>query len=161
MLVHHLVIIVVTQVRFRSGPYPFTSESMAKIPETPERTSSMLPTEGKYELTEIRTWKYSAISARSTSSNVSEFLDAKVRERETNIEYDTTYRKLLRKACEDKEVSKKGFKRCKGEISEDEREHGEEYVALKRRRELIEDDWIVADDTVLVKKAYAKRCSTV
>jgi leucyl aminopeptidase len=128
---------------------------MFKCPEIPKRVSSLLSTQVKNQLSDIKKRKVSAMSTRSNSSTISEFLDAKVREFELDIEYTSHYRTVLRKAYEKKKISEKNWNRMRKTISKKEKKHKKEYVTLKRQRKLIEEDMEDANIHQTTQRAYA------
>lgn len=80
---------------------------MSRYSDIPERVFSLFVIQVKEKLTEIRKRKLSAISTKSTSSTVSEFLDAKIHEFELNQKYTQQSGKVLKKACDAKIFTEK------------------------------------------------------
>lgn len=113
---------------------------MSSYPEVSERVSSLLSTQVKTQLNDIKKRKASAMSTRSASSTVSEFLDAKLHEFVLDHEYINHYRKALKHAYEVKIISEKDWNRMRNEIKKNETKEKKEYVTLKRQRKLIEDN---------------------
>lgn len=129
---------------------------MFKYPDIPQRVSSLLPTEVKTELNNIKKRKVSAMSTRSNSSNISGYLGARLRERELDIEYTSHFRSALKKAYYVNTLSEKDWNRMRYEIKANELEGKKEYVTLKRQRKLIEDDMEENGIHKVIEEAYAK-----
>lgn len=122
-------------------------------PAIPERSSSLINANSQFDLKEIKTRKVSAMTTRSESSSVSEFLENKIHEVSLDIEYSTRFRKAL---TDDESEATKHERNI--ELKRAEHQHREatrELVTLKRQKKLIEDDIIEGQGHDLLEDAYA------
>lgn len=122
-------------------------------PAVPERSSSLINANSQFDPKEIKTRKVSAMTTRSESSSVSEFLENKIHEVSLDIEYSTRFRKAL---TDDESEATKHERNI--ELKRAEHQHREatrELVTLKRQKKLIEDDIIEGQGHDSLEAAYA------
>lgn len=124
--------------------------------DIPKHISTLLSAEAKGKMTDIRKRKLSVMSTRATSSNVSEFLDAKIHELELEFEYTEQYRNALMKAYETNTLSEKDWNRTRKEIRANVERDKKEYIALKPQRHLLEEDFDEDSAEENLEYAYAK-----
>lgn len=123
-------------------------------PAIPERSSSLINRNSQIDLTEIKARKVSAMTTRSVSSSVSEFLENKINEVFLDIEYSTRFRKALIDDIESGASQHERNSELK-RAEHEEREATRELVTLKRQRKLIEDDVAEAQGHDSLETAYA------
>ena len=124
--------------------------------ESPTRTkySSILSTESRQHLSELKVRKSSAASTVSASSDVSDFLDYKIKDAALDIDYTEKYKQGVVEACYNKKITKDELSAALKEIKKDGEKKKKEYVAIKRQRKLIQDD-MEESRTKDLEKAYA------
>lgn len=121
-------------------------------PAIPERSSSLINANSQFGLKEIKTRKVSAMTTRSESSSISEFLENKIHEVSLDIEYSTRFRKAL---TDDESEATKHERNI--ELKRAEHQHREatrELVTLKRQKKLIENDIIEGQGHDSLEAAY-------
>ena len=124
-----------------------------KQPAIPERSSSLINANSQFDLKQIKTRQVSALTTRSESSSVSEFLENKIHEVSLDIEYSTRFRKALRD--DESEATKHERKIELKRAEREEREATRELVTLKRQKKLIEDDMAEGQGHDSLEAAYA------
>lgn len=128
---------------------------MSQYPKIPERVSSLFPSHVKNTLHDIKKRKVSAMSARSNSSTISEFIEQKIHEHKLNIDYTEQCRQGLRKAFEEKNLSLSEWKQLREGLQDQDKDDKSQYVTLKRQRLMIEDDIQDSSHNKSLEGAYA------
>lgn len=116
--------------------------------------ASLLSSESQEKLAEVKSRKISAASIISTSSDVSEFLDFKIKDAKLDMDYTERYKRGLVEAYERDTIEEEDLTEALHDIKQDDMKIRREYVALKRQRKLIQGD-IKEGDQSNLEKAYA------
>lgn len=116
--------------------------------------ASLLSPEMRNTLAEVKARKTRAASFLSASSDVSEFLEYKIKEVELDIDYTEMCKKGLEEASKRETIEEGDLSEALQTINHDRLEKKREYVALKRQKRLIQDD-IEEGGQSNLEKAYA------
>jgi hypothetical protein len=111
-----------------------------KRPFIPERYSSLMPAARQEKLQDVKQRSSSLASQISLNSTASEFLEAKIRGVETEIEYITNYRTGLHEAFEAQNMGKAAFQEAMREVETGARPIEREAVLLKRQKKSLAED---------------------
>lgn len=96
------------------------------------------------------------MSTRSTSLNISDFLNQKVQEVELNSEYTTRYRAVFREAYKENRLAKDDWNKLREKLKMENQSSKSEFVTSKRQRKMIENDMAEANIHKTVENAYTK-----
>lgn len=129
---------------------------MSTYPEISEHVFSLLSVQTQDQLNDIKIRKVSAISARSASSTVSDFIDRKLHEFELDIDYTTQYRRGLKSAYDAETLPQKDWDRMREEINVQESANKKEYLTIRRQRKILEDDMTELGFQETLESAYTK-----
>ena len=120
---------------------------------THHKYASLLSPEMRNTLAEIKARKTSAALFLSASSDVSEFLEYKIKDLELDIDYTEMCKKGLEEASKRETIEEDHLSEALQIIKHDRLEKKRGYVALKRQKRLIQDD--IEGGQSNLEKAYA------
>ena len=115
----------------------------------PKRTSSLsassehlsrLPAAKREELGNIRKRKASALSTLSAASSTSDFVEAKIKNVEADLDYSETLRQALSESYKEGHLSEEQYREACRDLKSDVAPREDELVVLKRQKKVIEDD---------------------
>lgn len=113
---------------------------MAYSSSISNKYASLLSNNFQENLAQIQSRKTSAFSTVSTSSTASEFLDQKIRDMETDIDFTQVYRDGLVETFDTKLLGSEELTKALEEVNGDDKKRRKEWVTLKRQRRHTEED---------------------
>lgn len=141
------------QTNFLKAFSPLNMSSFQKS-RVPSPYSSLMSDHSQENLRISQARSTNAGSSVSSQSTVSEFLQSKIEELDSDLEYVAQYRRGLREAFESQTLSKRSYDEEYEDLEENTTALQRELVVVKRQRKTIEEDLVEKPTSEQIEEAY-------